>query len=451
MNRFRKIWASIIDALSRVPTVFWLFLIVTAIALLPFFLGREFLAGWKDGSEAVRNFGLGIAGIFAATFGVYLAWQRTSAATRQAETAQESHFTELYTKAIDQLGRDDRIVRIGGIYALERIAKDSPKDHLPIMEVLTSFVRQELPLLKGEEREMQKQGSLKDVPCRRGDVSAALKALGRRSVENDKAVLDLNMTNLGGALLDGTSFPNTSFFRAFLYQAWLGGSVLTHANFDKADLFKANFQNTDLSHASLREADATEAWFNGAQLVKADFFKAVLERSHVENANLREADLRHARLRDSNFADSDLERTDLRWADLSESSWMGCNLRQANMIRANASGTDLQSATLAKANLRKANLENADLMRANLEAADLREANLRCTNVRGANFERAALVEADFTDADFGSADGEKVNLKGADLTRAKGLTEEQLAHAECDKLTKLPDYLNNPAGEPAA
>ena len=45
--------------------------------------------------------------------------------------------TDRYTKAIEQLGPDKGLdVRIGGIYALERIARDSPRDHPTIMEVL---------------------------------------------------------------------------------------------------------------------------------------------------------------------------------------------------------------------------------------------------------------------------------------------------------------------------
>ena len=33
-------------------------------------------------------------------------------------------------------------MRIGGIYALERIARDSAKDHPTVMEVLTAFIRE---------------------------------------------------------------------------------------------------------------------------------------------------------------------------------------------------------------------------------------------------------------------------------------------------------------------
>jgi hypothetical protein len=57
-------------------------------------------------------------------------------------TTQEGQITDRFTKAITQLGDNNLAVRLGGIYALERISKDSPSDHWSVMEVLTAFVRE---------------------------------------------------------------------------------------------------------------------------------------------------------------------------------------------------------------------------------------------------------------------------------------------------------------------
>ena len=43
------------------------------------------------------------------------------------------------TKAIEQLGPGELEVRLGGIYAPERIACDSPRDHPTVLEVLAAF------------------------------------------------------------------------------------------------------------------------------------------------------------------------------------------------------------------------------------------------------------------------------------------------------------------------
>ena len=63
----------------------------------------------------------------------------------QLQVAQEGQITERFTRAIEQLGSDKMEVRLGGIYALERIANDSDKDYWPIMETLTAYVRERAP------------------------------------------------------------------------------------------------------------------------------------------------------------------------------------------------------------------------------------------------------------------------------------------------------------------
>jgi hypothetical protein len=47
---------------------------------------------------------------------------------RQLQTSREGQITERFTRAIDQLGSEHLDVRLGGLYALERIARDSPAD-----------------------------------------------------------------------------------------------------------------------------------------------------------------------------------------------------------------------------------------------------------------------------------------------------------------------------------
>ena len=50
--------------------------------------------------------------------------------------------TDRYTKAIEQLGSGKLDIRLGGIYAPERIAHDSPRDHPTVLEVLAAFIRE---------------------------------------------------------------------------------------------------------------------------------------------------------------------------------------------------------------------------------------------------------------------------------------------------------------------
>lgn len=64
-----------------------------------------------------------------------------AAALRQVKIASEGQVTERFTRAVDQLGHESLDVRLGGIYALERITGDSERDRSTIAEILTAFVR----------------------------------------------------------------------------------------------------------------------------------------------------------------------------------------------------------------------------------------------------------------------------------------------------------------------
>ena len=81
---------------------------------------------------------------------------RSANAALQAKTAAERHkeqtdadrerrITESFAKAVEQLGDDKLEVRLGGIYTLERIARESERDYWPIMETLTAYVRERAP------------------------------------------------------------------------------------------------------------------------------------------------------------------------------------------------------------------------------------------------------------------------------------------------------------------
>ncbi|RSM89723.1 hypothetical protein DMH04_07110 [Kibdelosporangium aridum] len=55
--------------------------------------------------------------------------------------ATEKRITELYVKAADQLGSDKAPVRLAGLYALERLAQDTPKLRQTIVNVICAYLR----------------------------------------------------------------------------------------------------------------------------------------------------------------------------------------------------------------------------------------------------------------------------------------------------------------------
>jgi hypothetical protein len=75
----------------------------------------------------------GLAGLLVVA-GALATWQRV-------HISREGQITDRFTRAIDQLGSENLDVRIGDIYALERIAKNSAEDRSTIQYVLAAFVR----------------------------------------------------------------------------------------------------------------------------------------------------------------------------------------------------------------------------------------------------------------------------------------------------------------------
>ncbi|MBP2340266.1 hypothetical protein JOF41_006444 [Saccharothrix coeruleofusca] len=85
-------------------------------------------------------------------FALYLAARRQRTqelelAQRHAEfdhserDATERRVTELYTKAVEQLGSDKAVVRQGGLYALERVAQDNPTHRQTVINVICAYLR----------------------------------------------------------------------------------------------------------------------------------------------------------------------------------------------------------------------------------------------------------------------------------------------------------------------
>jgi len=55
--------------------------------------------------------------------------------------AADRRITELYAKAVEQLGSADAAVRLGGLYALERVAQNNPDQRQTIVDVICAYLR----------------------------------------------------------------------------------------------------------------------------------------------------------------------------------------------------------------------------------------------------------------------------------------------------------------------
>lgn len=117
-----------------------------------------------DALKIGLSIGVGGGGVFA----LYLAWRRQRATedtlAHQQEVAAdtradatERRITELYTRAAEQLGSDKAPVRLAGLYALERLAQDNPRQRQTIVNVLCAYLRMPFDPGEGDGRREERE------------------------------------------------------------------------------------------------------------------------------------------------------------------------------------------------------------------------------------------------------------------------------------------------------
>ena len=261
--------------------------------------------------------------------GLYWNSRRVKATEDNVRVAEEGHITERFTRAIAQLGnKENRAIRLGGIYALERLAKDSEKDYGPIMEVLTAYVRENAT----KQGKYAEEAAVKPTT----DIQAILTVIGRRETTgknrgNDR--LDLSNTHLHGVVILGADLSGADLSGADLSGALLGRADLSGALLGGADLGGATLSGALLSEATLSRAFLREADLGGAGLGGADLTNANLGGATLSGAFLREADLSGAGLGGADLTDADLTDADLREAkDLTAEQVLSANFwREAHL------------------------------------------------------------------------------------------------------------------------
>jgi uncharacterized protein YjbI with pentapeptide repeats len=257
---------------------------------------------------------------------------------RTNDITEQGQVTDRFTKAIDQLGSDkDRLdVRIGGIYALERIARDSPRDQPAVIEVLSAYIREQ-----SREEWLVPRSEVDPTLQRatRPDVQAALTVIGRRDATNDRYRVDLQKAELYGADLRD----------AYLAEAFLFGAKLEQASLNDANLYRANLAIAKLDSADLRDANLSGAYlvgtdFSGADLTGADLSVANLFRASLILTDLTRAHLAYAKLASAHFGQTILTGADLTGAELSDSDLSDSDLSDSDLSDSDLSDSDLTDA-----------------------------------------------------------------------------------------------------------
>ena len=315
-NRSQRLMPYIHQLLNR-EGFWWVTLIfgVSILGILVSWRCWEYLHGTENSpSTTIRNMGFVIGGIVALFFALW----RSRLAERQAATGQQGLLNERYQKGAEMLGSGVLSVRMGGIYALQRLAEEHPKEYaIQILGLFCAFVRhptRDESITPWPDKETEE-------PLRE-DVQAIMAFIGYRK----QSIIDME---------------NQSDFRL--------------------DMREAN-----LNRIHLRGANLSKALLNDANLSKANLVRADLSQAQLENANLFEVLADHANCLGTQFTSAHLKNIRL----------VNANCSNASMLRADLSGAILVGANLSGAIFTHANLSSSHLMGANMAGSHLTSAIL---------------------------------------------------------------------------
>jgi uncharacterized protein YjbI with pentapeptide repeats len=246
----------------------------------------------------VRTSFLTLLGGLTLVAGAIATWRSIRTAQDSNVIARAGQVTDRFTSAVEQLGEEKSpTVRVGGIYALEQIARDSPRDREAIKQLLGALIRERAP--RADE-------APQTLPA---DVQAALTVLGRREPAASNYIerpVDLRGVQLRGADLDNARLDGIDLRGADLSWANMTGvkqrpeqlreglTVLSPVRLQGARLHHAYIPVGDLSDADLQEVDLTAAVLGGTNLQGANLRRANLKDCILQETDLSDADLSEA-------------------------------------------------------------------------------------------------------------------------------------------------------------
>ncbi|MCG8919424.1 pentapeptide repeat-containing protein [Actinokineospora sp. PR83] len=301
--------------------------------------GKDLVTARLDALKTGLSIGVGGGGLFA----LYLAWrrqrsteadldnrertlahqlvvaakteahqERVAAATER--DAEARRITDLYTKAVEQLGSEKAPVRLGGLYALERLAQDHAEQRQTIVNVLCAYLRMpyDLPeqapepgadkdlLLEHRERIQEREvrltaqrllathlrpGPDENTPAATFWIDIDIDLTGATLIDLELDACTIRAARFSEAIFtgitrfNGATFTHTAWFNGatFTHTAWFNGATFTHtARFNRATFTDtAWFKEAIFTHTAwfTGVTFADIAWFNGVTFTDAAWFE----------------------------------------------------------------------------------------------------------------------------------------------------------------------------------
>ncbi len=333
-------------------------------------------------------------------------------------------------------------VRIGAILTLERIARDNPDDHIRVMDILCAYIRENSKAEDAPEPFVDAWPEYPEEPTRE-DLAARKDTLVERRQLIAAWVKQLRpaRTDIQMALeVIGNRSPE------------LIDSVEAKFKRGGAKRYRIDLRKTNLQKINLTDLNFSHALFDGARLEGANLSLARMDSAHLIEARMEGADLTQVRMNGAILLNARMENSkpfiaELKKANLSRARLEGANLTCAQMQGAICrksifTGAEMKGAELSGAKMQSAQLCLAEMERVNLERAVLTEAKLWNTKLIASNTRRADLRSVDFYDT-FAALIARSTDFRGA-----RNLYQCQLDHMIGDEWTLLPKGNSPDTGE---
>ncbi len=309
----------------------------------------------KLNETQIRNLAfafLGTVSGIAALFGGYLAILRANTNERQTYTEEQGLITDRINKAIERLSTNDKEgkpiieVRLGAIYALERISQDSIRDHIQIMEILCAYIKTNSPRTTVTDTitviSKDIQTALNIIGWR-GNGHEGKKRLKKEKKQNyriDLSDCDLNGAKIYNANLHGAELHNTNIIKAEIGRTDLGWANLDHSDlrytrFDRVDLNTARIRGTDADLSGATFTNGTNlksTWFASTNLNKAIISGLDMSGAKLAGVNLTDVEIKNTNLQNTYLKDTDIGNADTEMSYAYEGDFSECkNLTQEQL------------------------------------------------------------------------------------------------------------------------
>ncbi len=210
---------------------------------------------------------------------------------QQIQISENTQINERFVKAVEQLSNEvNATIRLGGIFSLFKIAKDSEAESEAVFKILHS----RLEIISTSETYKIENKDQPSVECQeifRVLCTPYFKNFRINISEGHFCGMDINNAILSNCKLYDCDFSHSIFLKCDFSNSELSGS-----RFSCADLSKSNFESCNLKSSN----------FRGAILDSTSFKKALLCYSNFENQRsigtiYKDADLYKMKLRDAYF------------------------------------------------------------------------------------------------------------------------------------------------------